>query len=76
VTYLPDRNRSYIILCNGFDIDEPVDQFSTNMLIGVAFLFLALRYLMYGQRDYQTGYAFAMVAYIIFFFFRWRREKK
>ncbi len=53
-----------------------VDLFSTNMLIGVAFLFLALRYLMYGQREYQTGYAFAMVAYIIFFFFRWRRKKK
>lgn len=45
-------------------------------IVNLGFLFLALRYIFYGQREYQTGYYFAIAAYMIFYLFRRRRKKK
>jgi len=45
-------------------------------IVNLGFLCLALRYLFYGQREYQTGYYFAIAAYMIFYLFRRKRKKK
>lgn len=38
----------------------------SSIFMGMAALFLALRYFFYGQQEYQLGYLFAMVAYFIY----------
>ncbi|MFA5406751.1 MAG: AAA family ATPase [Candidatus Nanoarchaeia archaeon] len=45
-------------------------------LVNIGFLCLALRYIFYGQREYQTGYYFAIAAYMIFYLFRRRKKRR
>ena len=51
-----------------------INLISKNSLVNLGFLFLGIRYLAYGKREYQTGYMFAIAAYTIFFLFRKRKK--
>ncbi len=54
--------------------NKKINLISTNDLVNVAYLLITLRYIFYGQKEYQIGYTLSTIAYLIFFFFR-RRKK-
>jgi Fe2+ or Zn2+ uptake regulation protein len=54
--------------------NKKINLISTNDLVNIAYLLITLRYIFYGQKEYQIGYTLSTIAYLIFFFFR--RKKK
>ncbi len=66
---LKDRkDRIKVIL----EYDNKLPQINMGKITGIGFLLLALRYIFYHQKDFQTGYALAMIAYLLLFAKRWK----
>lgn len=53
-----------------------INLISTYHLVSIGYLLITLRYVFYGQKQYQIGYLFSTAAYFIFFLFRRRGGKK
>lgn len=53
--------------------NKKINIISTNALINIAYLLLTLRYIYYGQREFQIGYILSTIGYLIFFFFKRRK---
>jgi adenylate kinase family enzyme len=51
-----------------------INLISSNNVVNIAYLMITMRYLFYGQKQYEIGYWLSTVAYLIFFLFR-RRKK-
>jgi len=51
-----------------------INLISTDNIVNLGYLMITLRYLFYGQKEYEIGYWLSTAAYLIFFIFR-RRKK-
>lgn len=54
--------------------NKKINILTTNSLVSLGYLLITLRYVFYGQKEYQIGYWLSTIAYFIFFMFR-RRKK-
>ncbi len=51
-----------------------INLISSDNIVNIGYLMITLRYLFYGQKEYEIGYWLSTAAYLIFFLFR-RRKK-
>jgi hypothetical protein len=54
--------------------NKKINIIGANNLVNIAYLLITLRYIFYGQKQFEIGYTLSTIAYLIFFFFR--RKKK
>lgn len=64
---IENRNKLHRLLNNLKNVSEnKINLLPISGILGLASVFLALRYFFYGQEEYQLGYLFAMIAYMIY----------
>ena len=54
--------------------NKKINLISTNTLVNLGYLLITLRYVFYGQKQYEIGYTLSTIAYLIFFFFKRKRK--
>ncbi|VVB76465.1 Uncharacterised protein [Candidatus Tiddalikarchaeum anstoanum] len=72
---LKDLNEENTLTVQVKPTNKRINILSQEGLVSIGFLLITMRYLFYGQGQYELGYILSAVAYLIFFLFRRHKSK-